>query len=118
MSSSIDLALKGNFLSIQLSGLPRVYVRRDMINSILDRTRTGDIDLCGNNFIKMFSADLSFGINFAILYTRPLATDDPEITGITDITGTWRWFNVPESILTAVMKGSPRRITFKEEGVK
>ncbi len=102
---NVTLGLEDNFLTIRITGMEPVSVRLEIITDILNRTSTNCIDLCNSTFVKIFSADLRFGANFALLYTRPTDTEDNTVTG------TWKWFNVPVNILTNLMKdGKPRTI--------
>ncbi len=102
---NVTLGLKDNFLTIHLTGMEPVSVRLEIITDILNRTSTNCIDLCNSTFIKIFSADLSFGMNFSLLFTCPTDTDGNTVIG------TWKWFNVPVNILTNLMKdGKPRTI--------
>ncbi len=93
--------------SKQHKNIPVVSIRKDIISNILNNGSGEDMDICNGIIIKVFSVGRAYGTNFAILYTSP-AGDDPYST---DIIGFWEWFNVPCSVLDALLKdGKPRQI--------
>ncbi len=102
-----DKYLTVSIKSTQHQNIPVVSIRKDIITNILENGSTGDMDICNGTIVKIFSVGLNYGINFAILYTSP-ASDNPYST---DIIGFWEWFNVPTSVLTALLKdGKSRQI--------
>ncbi len=96
--------------STQHQNIPVVSIRKDIITNILENGSTGDMDICNGIIIKVFSVGRAYCVNFAILFTGP-ANNDPFCT---DLTGFWEWFNVPASVLEALLKdGKPRQIKSK-----
>ncbi len=91
----------------QHKNIPVVSIRKDIITNILNNGSGEDMDICNGIIIKVFSVGRIYGVNFAILYTAP-TDEDPYCT---DITGFWKWFSVPCSVLDELLKdGKPRQI--------